>query len=265
MDLSNLLSFSLAVFNIFLLVPSTFVVYFISRESNHTIYTLRSFSVYCNNLSLSPDEDGEIFDLNRNRLKISLSLEGKYICEDSNISNIVNKMTERASRLRLAKGLEEQQFLSCGNESVRPSSGYNAAHFSKMSNPHIVDGTIQWERQSAYIDKRIRFHGGELTIQEGQTYFVYASVLMNISKSDTTNRAKPFRFSLRLCKKKYDYERTLLGKTAVFDTSYGEIRSSLHIAGPLVLRKEDKIYVKVSSENDIVLDSHGNTFGIFPL
>jgi hypothetical protein len=51
------------------------------------------FEVYCDNLSLSPDEDFETFDSgSKNRLSVSVNTEGKYVCKSKNFGDLTKKL-----------------------------------------------------------------------------------------------------------------------------------------------------------------------------
>lgn len=132
------------------------------------------------------------------------------------------------------------------------------------------DVVLHWNKhkQNSYIDPAMHYHNGQVTIPEGEIYFVYASAHINISLSDPQRNQHQTRlrtYSLKICRKHYDYEETLLGTTKIFSGDSDLVTSSLRVEGPLLLKTHDKIYVKVSNGNELVKNSNGNTFGLYPM
>ena len=141
-------------------------------------------------------------------------------------------------------------------------------HSVLLFTEHSKDVKLHWDQRTkhSHIDPLINYHHGEINISEGQTYYVYASVHFNITEKDKVRKGYRGRqFILRLCRKVYGYEQTLLITTKLFSKSNNEVMSSLRIAGVLKLNRNDKIYVKVSKADQLIFKSTGNTFGVFPL
>ncbi|XP_045200713.2 uncharacterized protein LOC123554549 [Mercenaria mercenaria] len=254
----------------------SFVGYALKHEPDSVFWErIKEFPVPCDDLSLSADEDFLTFDARNGDLRTFIDEEGKYICNKRNISETIKTVVEREARYRLAKGLDEQ-YLSCGNKSLAEKSGYRTVSFTEMSKHQNYSGEssdikLQWNNRpgKCHIDISVHYDNGEVTIPEGRTYFVYASVHFNISRQENIGIkkfARPQRISIRICKSVYGYERTLLGRTQLFNmTNTENVVSSLSIGSHLELSRDDRIYVRVSDANKIIHDSKGNTFGLFPL
>ncbi|XP_045161594.2 uncharacterized protein LOC123526487 isoform X2 [Mercenaria mercenaria] len=238
--LFTLISLTLNVILVFLV---SFVGFSIYKDVRYNLpllsqKRLEEFSVLCEHLSLSPDDDVLIFGASKDSLSVSLNDNGKYVCASKNLTELVNKVVERETRLRLAKG-------------------------------DGIDSVLHWENESeANADTDVEHSNGEIIVPEGRTYFVYASVHFNISRSaanETKNVNRLRTFSLRICRKIYGYEQTLLGEIMQFDVSGGDVVSSFRIASHIKLNRNDIIYVKVNNANYVISSSKGNTFGFFPL
>ncbi|XP_045161593.2 uncharacterized protein LOC123526487 isoform X1 [Mercenaria mercenaria] len=274
--LFTLISLTLNVILVFLV---SFVGFSIYKDVRYNLpllsqKRLEEFSVLCEHLSLSPDDDVLIFGASKDSLSVSLNDNGKYVCASKNLTELVNKVVERETRLRLAKGQESQPYLSCGNESLAPQSGYLTVALTQISRQKFfsgdgIDSVLHWENESeANADTDVEHSNGEIIVPEGRTYFVYASVHFNISRSaanETKNVNRLRTFSLRICRKIYGYEQTLLGEIMQFDVSGGDVVSSFRIASHIKLNRNDIIYVKVNNANYVISSSKGNTFGFFPL
>ncbi|XP_045200718.1 uncharacterized protein LOC123554553 [Mercenaria mercenaria] len=244
---------------------------YILYEEMMSVYseTLVEFSVPCDDLSLSPDEDFETFDIKRNGLKTFVRGD-RYMCSYGNVTELVRLVVERQSRLRLAKGLDAYPYLSCGNESLVPKSGHLTVAFSGISQPQRFsdedsDNVIfHWDTHSSnsHIDPSVSYHNGKITIPEGRTYFIYASVHFNISRQNNTQFQNLQQFSVRICRRVHEYEQTLLGSTKMFNIS--NANTSLRIASHLKMSRDDKIYIKVSDAKRLIPFSNGNSFGLFP-
>ena len=106
-------------------------------------------------------------------------------------------------------------------------------------------------------------------MQTGQTYLVYASVHVNISRKlekFLDRKYKRRTFTIKVCKKRHGYEQILLGETKIFDSEFeADVVSSVEVMGQVHLSKNESIYVKVSNADYVISVSKGNTFGIFPL
>ncbi|XP_053389067.1 uncharacterized protein LOC128552085 [Mercenaria mercenaria] len=236
---------------------------------------ITEFPVPCEDLSLSADEDCLTFDVKKGNLRTFIDDAGKYICSKDNTTETIKTIVERESRIRQAKGIEEQ-YLSCGNGSLAEKSGFLTVSFRKVSKQQTYSGEssdtkLHWDNRPGnfYIDPSVYYDNGEVTIPEGRTYFVYAAAHFNISHQEENgiqNFGRPQKFSIRICKTVYGYEQTLLGRTVWFNTTNtGSVVSSLHIGSHLELSRNDKIHVRVNDANKIILDSTGNNFGLFPL
>ncbi|XP_060576899.1 uncharacterized protein LOC132734219 isoform X2 [Ruditapes philippinarum] len=92
---------------------------------------IKDFPVPCSSLSLSADEDYVTFDLNKSVLKTYIDDKGNYICSKNNLSEILQTVVERVSRVQLAQG-QDKRYLSCGNESLREASGYQTVFFREI-------------------------------------------------------------------------------------------------------------------------------------
>ncbi|XP_053403961.1 uncharacterized protein LOC128558499 [Mercenaria mercenaria] len=249
---------------------------YILDQEESVVYpgTLSEFSVSCNDLSLSSDEDFNSFNVKKSGLNISISGDGQYICSGTNLTNLVYLVLERLSRLRLSKGFEEPPYLSCGNESLAPKPGHLLVAFSKISrhqkfSDNDSDAILHWDNHSrnSVIDPSVYYHNGEITIVEGRIYYIYASVYFNISlqkHEKVTHFDKLQQVSVRICRHVYGYEQTLLGRRKLFNISNANAVSSLRIGSHLKLSKNDTIYVKVSNANRLMRNSEGNIFGLFP-
>ncbi|XP_053403997.1 uncharacterized protein LOC123544742 [Mercenaria mercenaria] len=272
--------------NVFVIIPAilfvinsslaSFMGYVLNQErESHFRERIIEFPLPCEDLSLSADEDFLMFDARNGDLRTYVDDEGKYICSKRNIPETIKTVVEREARYRQARGLDEQ-YLSCGNKSFAEKSGYRTVSFTEISkhqnySDESSDKKLQWNNHSGkcHIDPSVHYDDGEVTIPEGRTYFVYASVHFNISRQENIRIkkfARPQRISIRICKSVYGYERTLLGRTELFNmTNTENVVSSLSIGSHLELSRDDTIYVRVSDANKIIHDSKGNTFGLFPL
>ncbi|XP_045200769.2 uncharacterized protein LOC123554584 isoform X2 [Mercenaria mercenaria] len=251
--------------NVFVLIPfillvitaslALFVTHVLNQEQESFFRKqITEFSVPCEDLSLSADEDFFTFDVRNGDLRTYVDDEGKYICSKRNIPETIKKVVERKARHQLAKGLDEQ-YLSCGNKTLAEKSGYLNVFFTEVSKhqkylDESSDLKLQWNNHSGkyHIDPSVHYDDGEVTIPEGRTYFVYASVHFNISHQENIGIkkfARPQRISIRICKSVYGYERTLLGRTQLFNmTNTENVVSSLSIGSHLELSRDDTIYVR---------------------
>lgn len=130
------------------------------------------------------------------------------------------------------------------------------------------DAKIYWDKslKHSYIHQLINYSKGEVLVPEGRTYFVYVSVHFNLAKEDENeNRYIIRRFKVRLCRKVLGYEQTLLMKTKIFNQRNESATSSLQVTGILHLNLNESIYVKVSNANQLIVNSSGNTFGMYPM
>lgn len=252
--------------------------YILMQESNNTLpllsdMSMNTVSVYCDDLSLSPDEDFDTFEAKKGGMKVSLDKRQNYVCSERNLTFFVQKIVERQLRLRQSKGLDSERYLSCGNQSLQRASGDLTVYFSGISHHQTykepgLDVKIHWDKHEkhSFTDKLIHFNKGEIRIPEGQTYFVYASVHFNITEGgEGAYTYKRRFFALRLCRKVQNYEQTLLYNSKKISKSATDVISSLHVTGLLHLNRNDSIYVKVSNANQLILNSRGNTFGVYPI
>lgn len=234
---------------------------------------MEHFSVYCEHLSLSPDDDDETFVQRKNDFEVSIAEDGRYVCtyRKNQLKEVIKKVVERISRLRTAKGLDGRPYFSCGNEKLAPTSEYLTVAFSMLSSQQPFEGNttssvLQWDKhpENAYIAPSIHYHKGEITVPEGRIYFVYASVLINTLRMP--GNVKPYTLRLKICRRLFNSEVVLLSESKHFNTnSTGSSVTSLRVGGPTKLLRNDVVYVKVSGANSIDRESRGNTFGLFPV
>ncbi|XP_045200763.2 uncharacterized protein LOC123554581 [Mercenaria mercenaria] len=240
------------------------------RNTGYFINLSEEYSVFCEDLSLSPYEDSDTFNEKKNKFKYSL-YNDKYVCRNTNLTLLVEKIVERESRLRLSNGLGKQPYLQCGNDTLREPSGYLSATFLQVSHHHTFrgqgkDSVILWDKhpRNSFISKDFHYPKGELRIPEARFYFLYASVLINVRCLES--RPGQFcRIYLRLCAKSRGYERILLQKLVVHNTAGNNSVSTLHVASHIFLARDDTVFVRVSEATRVISTSAGNVFGIIPL
>lgn len=260
----------------FLITCLTLLVAYNVYQENGTFasvsQTVRIISIACDALSMHPDDDYETFEENKNIWTKSVNRQGQYVCETKNITDIIEKVVEKQSRVHLASALDGQQYMSCGNQSLVRQSGEMTAYFTSVSwhqsdTETEIQTKVHWNSRArhSYIHPNIIYNNGEVTILEGRTYFVYASVTFNLSQSEEQALNKPYNLTLRICRKNYGYERTILGKIEVYNTPVRGIVTSLNVAGHILLQKDDILLVRVSNSKWIHHNSKGNTFGLFPV
>lgn len=271
-----LITAAIVVATDFLIACLTLLVAYNVYKENGTFasgsQTVGITSIACDALSMHPDDDYETFDENKNRWTQSVNRQGQYICGTKNVTDMIEKAVEKQSRLHLASGLDGPQYLSCGNQSLVPQSGEGTAYFTSVSwyqndTETEIQTKVHWNNRArhSYIHPNIIYNNGEVTILEGRTYFVYASVTFNLSQSEEQALNKPCKLTLRICRKYYEYERTILGKIEVYNTPVRGIVTSLNVAGHILLQKDDILLVRVSNSKWIHHNSKGNTFGLFPV
>ncbi|XP_060576898.1 uncharacterized protein LOC132734219 isoform X1 [Ruditapes philippinarum] len=239
---------------------------------------IKDFPVPCSSLSLSADEDYVTFDLNKSVLKTYIDDKGNYICSKNNLSEILQTVVERVSRVQLAQG-QDKRYLSCGNESLREASGYQTVFFREIlkqennsdSEADAADNKLYWNKHPSkcYVDNSIKYDDGEVIIPEGRDYYLYASIHFNITHKngiDQKGVQRPERITIRICKTVYGYEQTLVGRSEIFNmTNTGDVVGSLKIETHVHLTRNDRIYVRVNDASRIIHNSKGNSFGLFPL
>lgn len=245
-----------------------------TKHTENYYKNLPEFPFFCDDLSLGPDEDYITFDVRKNRFETSL-YRSRYVCSFHNLTEALEKFVERKSRLRLALGLQGQRYLQCGNERLKEPSGHLSASFRRISRHQKIKGRgldllIHWDKHpsSAFISEELTYHNGQIKVPEKRFYFIYASILINVSKaiSQIRNNADVLcRFRLRICVSNTNYERTALHKTLNFNNSDTSSASTLSVGGHIKLEKGDSVYVRVSEANRIIHETVGNTFGIIPL
>lgn len=122
---------------------------------------------------------------------------------------------------------------------------------------------VLWDERSvhSFIDPKLQYHNGEITIPETSIYSVYASVILSVNRTQRNRQ----RISLRVCRRAYDYEGTLLGETKLIPIGEGKLYTSLQVGGRLLLNKGDVLLVRVSSVRDLQQYSAGNTFVVIPV
>ncbi|XP_060585895.1 uncharacterized protein LOC132741682 [Ruditapes philippinarum] len=239
---------------------------------------LHNFPFICNDLSLSPDEDVVTFNMRKKLFDVYLH-DDKYVCSFRNLTEPFQKVVERISRHRLATGQEGTRYLQCGNRSLREPSGHRIAAFRSVSKHQTKkdresETIIHWDKhpERSFISEDVAYHKGEIRVSEGGFYFIYTTVMMNLTKP-MVNLGKMYRFALYVCANRGGYERTLLSTFKSFNTSCTNDvtnnkmndATSLSTRGNVYITKGEKIYVKVEYANRLILDSVGNTFGIMPM
>ncbi|XP_045200968.2 uncharacterized protein LOC123554726 isoform X1 [Mercenaria mercenaria] len=261
---------------VLLLALTLLVGSFISFESEYSNTGYRNkyiqeFSFLCDDLSLSPDEDFETFNINKNKLKYFVQGD-KYICRFHNLTEVLYKVVQRVGRLRLSLGLERQPYLQCGNSSLKPASGYLTATFSRISRHQKYkdkgfDQIIHWDKHlaSGFFAENLKYKKGKVRVPEGRFYFVYASVHINVSRGITPKINTMPRVSIRICVNHHGHERTLLYKSNSFNTTEIDAISTLNVGSHVYLAREEDVYVRISDAKGIMQNSCGNSFGIFPL
>ncbi|XP_053403846.1 uncharacterized protein LOC123554544 [Mercenaria mercenaria] len=261
--LGLLLSLNILIFS-FVLEENKF------RNSGYFINDLKEFPFFCDDLSLSADEDEDTFNVKKNLYRYFLH-KRRYICSFRNLTEPLQKFVERESRLRLASGLEGERYLQCGNESLREPSGYLSATFRKVSWHQTYEGegsnvVIHWDKhmEESFISEGLVYRKGEIKVPEGQFYFLYSSVLINLTNV-MVHIGNAYRFILQVCVNSRGYERTLLYKSQSYKPSGTNSISSVAVAGNVYIARGDAVFVKVSEASRIIINSVGNMFGILPL
>ncbi|XP_053404015.1 uncharacterized protein LOC128558505 isoform X1 [Mercenaria mercenaria] len=232
--------------------------------------SIEEFPFFCDDLSLSADEDYDIFNVKKKLYKYFL-YKNRYVCSFWNLTVPLRKFVERQSRRRLASGLEGKRNLQCGNESLREPSGYLSAAFRKVSRHQTYDGkgpnlVLHWDKhpKNSFISEDLVYHKGEIKVPEGRFYFLYSSVLINLTNV-MIHFGKAYRFILQVCVNSRGYERTVLYKSQSYQHSGSNSISSLAVAGHVYVASGDVVYVKVSEASRIIISSVGNMFGMMPL
>ncbi|XP_060572258.1 uncharacterized protein LOC132730368, partial [Ruditapes philippinarum] len=140
--------------------------YILMQENNNTLpllsdMTMNTLSVYCEDLSLSPDDDFDTFEAKKGGMKVSLDNRQNYICSERNLTFFVQKIVERQLRLRQSKGLDSERYLSCGNQSLQRASGDLTVYFSGISHHQTykesgLDVKIHWDKHEkhSFTDKQ---------------------------------------------------------------------------------------------------------------
>ncbi|XP_045200967.2 uncharacterized protein LOC123554726 isoform X2 [Mercenaria mercenaria] len=225
---------------VLLLALTLLVGSFISFESEYSNTGYRNkyiqeFSFLCDDLSLSPDEDFETFNINKNKLKYFVQGD-KYICRFHNLTEVLYKVVQRVGRLRLSldKGFDQ------------------IIHWDK----HLASG---------FFAENLKYKKGKVRVPEGRFYFVYASVHINVSRGITPKINTMPRVSIRICVNHHGHERTLLYKSNSFNTTEIDAISTLNVGSHVYLAREEDVYVRISDAKGIMQNSCGNSFGIFPL
>ncbi|XP_045200717.1 uncharacterized protein LOC123554552 [Mercenaria mercenaria] len=240
------------------------------KDTGDYITHLDHYPVFCDELSLSPYEDYDTFNVKKNQFRYFL-YKNRYVCSCTNLTKTVEKIVERKSRLRLSKGQVQQPYLQCGIESLRESSGYLSASFIKFASHQTFKGhgrnvKIRWDNhpENAFISKQLDFQNGELKVPEARFYFIYATVSMNISGTDSQN-GQICRFYIRICAKRRGHERILLQRKAIYNTTDNNAVSTLNVGSHVFLARDETIFVRVSEASRLISKSATNVFGIIPL
>ncbi|XP_060573002.1 uncharacterized protein LOC132730936 [Ruditapes philippinarum] len=260
------------------------VLYIVKTEedqlinSGYFIKEIQNFAYFCDDLSLSPDEDDVTFKVRKKLFDVYL-LKNRYVCSFRNLTEPLQKFVEKKSRIRLASGQEGKRYLQCGNTSLREPSGRRTAAFRSLSKHQTYkvgesNAVINWDKhpERSFISEDVEYHKGEIKVSEGGFYFIYTTVMMNLTKP-MVNLGEMCRFALYVCANRKGYERILLSSFKSFNTSCtNDITNnkmndatSLSTRGNVYVTKGESVYVKVSGANRIILESVGNTFGIMPL
>ncbi|XP_053403954.1 uncharacterized protein LOC123554728 isoform X2 [Mercenaria mercenaria] len=139
---------------------------------------VQQFSIPCDDLSLSPDEDFNLFNINRHKFTYSVHND-VYICTFRNVTEVIFIFVQRIGRLRLSQGLESQPYLQCGNSTLKPASGHLTATFSKVSRHHTYkekssDTSRQWK-----VSLRMCVSSGE-----HERTLLYRSKVFSTSETD---------------------------------------------------------------------------------
>ncbi|XP_045200681.1 uncharacterized protein LOC123554527 isoform X2 [Mercenaria mercenaria] len=268
--LSVLITLCSLLFALNILVVRFFVEETKFSNSGYFITNLEEYPFFCDALSLSPYDDQDTFIVKKKQFRYFLH-KNRYICSYRNLTEPLEKFVERKSRLRLASGLEGERYLQCGKESLRKPSGYLSASFRKVSRHHTYKGegsshVIYWDkhRERSFISKDLVYHKGEIKVPESRFYFLYSSILINLTNT-AIHFGRADRFLLQVCVKSRGYERTLLYKSQVYKQTEMSSVSSLAVGGHVFIAKGDVVYVKVSEASRLIRNSFGNTFGIMPL
>lgn len=249
------------------------VGYFIWKEQDDNAFaekTSYGVRIKCDSLSMHPDDDLETFLKKDGQWSLFVDKHGQYICKTRNISPAIDTMTEKWIRIQQALDTDKPHFVSCGNRSVAPKSGDRTAYFTQIAkHQNVTGGNVQpkviWDTDTnnSYIHHNISHNEGELTIPLSGIYFIYASLVFFLNSTDESQR--PRSLSLRICRKHYGYEQTLLGKTELYRPSHGTLKITVNVAGPFLLRQDDQVLVRVSGLKFLKHHSKGNSFGLFPL
>ncbi|XP_060553757.1 CD40 ligand-like isoform X2 [Ruditapes philippinarum] len=235
------------------------------REVNH----LSNCSVFCEDLSLSPYEDYETFNVRNKQIQTSLHND-RYVCSTKNITKIISQIVERTGRLRLSKGEVSKQYLQCGNENLREKSNSQVASFRRIDHHRQFksekDQVIYWHKHavSTFISEELHYHNGELKVPETRVYFVYTSVLINGSCADN-RRGDVCNYYVRICARGRWSERILLQKMGVYNSTDESFITSLHIGTHVLLQRHDAVFVRISDASRLIPESAGNVFGIMPM
>lgn len=129
---------------------------------------------------------------------------------------------------------------------------------------------LHWDKHqdTSFISDSLTYHKGEIKVPDRRFYFLYASILINISgfvNQFRDEKESIRRFVLRICVKRNGFEFMVLHKALTYTFPNKDGMSSLSVGGHVQLEKEDSVYVKVSEANRIIQNSVGNAFGIIPL
>lgn len=95
---THLLISVLLILTLLLLCLGLLVGYIVYQEVCYTLplfslEMVRTLPVFCNDLSLSPDDDFETFDINKDNLRTYLDDHGRYVCEGKNITDVISKVS----------------------------------------------------------------------------------------------------------------------------------------------------------------------------
>ncbi|XP_060608107.1 CD40 ligand-like [Ruditapes philippinarum] len=231
---------------------------------------LSDCSVLCEDLSLSPYEDYDTFNVRNKQFQTSFHND-RYVCSTKNFTKIISKIVERTGRLRLSKGEVSKPYLQCGNENLRENSNSQVASFRRIDH-HLKfktnerDQVIYWQKHavSTFISEELHYQNGELKVPETRVYFVYTSVLINGSCADN-RRGDVCNYYVRICARGRWSERILLQKMGVYNSTDESFITSLHIGTHVLLQRHDAVFVRISDASRLIPESAGNVFGIMPM
>ncbi|KAL4220492.1 hypothetical protein ACF0H5_020892 [Mactra antiquata] len=241
------------------------------EKSKPKVEILKELSVLCEDLSLSLEEDSVTFDL-KNKLYKQDVIELEYVCSTDNITDLIYKFVQRVLRVNLAEGRDtRKRYLSCGNSTLAPKSGYLSAILSRISSKTVQDahkdGIVYWDstHESSFIWPTFGTNNGGITISDSMNYFVFVTIMFIVgNESHYLTTASYVYVSVSV--ERYGYETIILQTSEQIDGGNKEsATASLHIGSNVQLREGDTVRVRVSDPRRLVINSRGNAFGLMPM